>query len=167
MRAILLIFLFVTQPVLALTFGSVDQNDTLAFNMRFEYQFGALGYQDLQPNQAQPLGGSDRLALSLAGSHQLNDAVALIGEMSWDVFTDSSQGDRLDADQVWLGARFYDRVELTVGRRDRPYTQVTDLTDVFNIFGVQGYRYQELTLDDQVTASYYNNNLDVRLSYAV
>lgn len=167
MKAILFGCLLVTQPVLALTFSSADQANTLAVNTRFKYQFGALGYQYQNPDQAQALGGSDQLSLSLSGSSKLNDTVTLIGEMSWDLFSEAPNGEQLYADQVWLGARFYDRLELTVGRSESPFAQVADLTDVFNIFGGQGYRYQELTLDDQFKASYYNNNLDIRAAYAV
>lgn len=167
MKAILFGCLLVAQPVLAITFSSNDQADTLTLNARYKYQIGALGYQYADSNQAQSMGGSDQLSVGLAVSSQLNQAVTLIGEMSWDIFTDSPQGDQLFADQAWLGARFYDSVELTVGRSESPFTQVADLTDVFNIFGGQGYRYQELTLDDQFKVSYYNNNLDIRVAYAM
>ncbi|MGO4998815.1 porin [Oceanisphaera sp. W20_SRM_FM3] len=166
MKVFTICALLITSPAMALTFSSADQNDTLAVNAKFKYQLGALGYQWAEPDKAQAVGGADQLSLGLAGSSKLNEAVTLIGEMSWDVLThaDTSQ---LYADQVWLGARFYDRLDLTVGRSESPFTQVTDLTDVFNIFGGQGYRYQDLILDDQVKTSYYYNNLDVRVAYAM
>ncbi|ART80614.1 porin [Oceanisphaera avium] len=167
MKAILLCCLFITQPVWALTLSSSDNLNTLSINARYKYQMGALAYQYRHPNKAQAFGGSDQLSLGLIASRQLNPTVTLIGEMSWDVFNETQADAQLYADQAWLGARFYDRLELTVGRSESPVAQVADLTDVFNIFGGQGYRYQELTLDDQIKVSFYNNNLDIRAAYAV
>lgn len=166
MKAILWCCLLITQPVWALTFSSSDHLNTLNINARYKYQMGNLAYQYVNPNQAQHFGGSDQLSVGLRGSSQLSQVVTLIGEMSWDVFTESQPAEQLYADQAWLGARFYDQLELTIGRSESPFTQVADLTDVFNIFGGQGFRYQELTLDDQVKASYYYRNLDIRAAYA-
>ncbi|ART82661.1 hypothetical protein CBP31_08540 [Oceanisphaera profunda] len=166
MKVFIIGALLITSPVMALTFSSADQNDTLAVNGKFKYQFGALGYQWRAPNEAQAVGGADQFSLNLNGSSKLNDTITLIGEMSWDLLTDSQFGDQLYVDQAWLGARFNDTLELTVGRSETPFTQVIDLTDVFNIFGGQGYRYQAASLDDQFKASYYRDNLDIRVAYA-
>lgn len=167
MKAMMLCALLVTSPVMALTYSSTDQNSSFSVNGKFQYDFGALGYQTSDSNKAQSLGGSDQFSIGLSGSSKLNDTVTFIGEMSWDLLTDSQAGDQLYVDQAWLGARFNDALEVTVGRSETPFTQVIDLTDVFNIFGGQGYRYQDASLDDQLKVSYYRNNFDIRAAYAV
>lgn len=166
MKAILLGCVLIAQPALALTFSSADQQDMLAVNGNFKYQLGTFGYQDQEPNKAQAVTGNDQFSLGLAGSSRLNHTVTLIGELSWDLFTDSQTDAPVYVDQAWLGARLYDRLSLTLGRSESPYGQITDLTDVFNIFGGQGYRYQKLNLDDQFKVTYYQDNLDIRVAYA-
>lgn len=167
MRIIMLLSLLLTTPAMALTFTSADQQSALAVHGKFKYQVGALGYQWQDASKAQAVGGSDQFSLSMAGAHQLNQTVTLIAEMSWDILSDSAFGDQLYADQAWLGVRINNRLDITVGRSDSPFTQITDITDVFNIFGGHGYRYQDSTLDDQLKLSYYHDKLDIRASYAV
>ena len=167
MKIVILLSLLFTAPTMALTFSSADQQSVLAVHGKFKYQLGALGYQWQEPGKAQAVGGTDQFSLSLAGAHRLNDTVTLIGEMGWDILSDSVRGDQLYADQAWLGVRINEVLDVTVGRSDSPFTQITDITDVFNIFGGHGYMYQDITLDDQLKIGYYENNIDIRMAYAV
>ncbi|MGO1617409.1 MAG: porin [Oceanisphaera sp.] len=167
MKAFSLLLLLFSSSAMALTFTTDDQQSALVVNGKFKYQLGALNYQWLDASQAQAIGGNDQFSISITGAHRLNESVTLIGEMGWDILSDSVVGDQLYADQAWLGIRFNETLEVTVGRSERPFTQVTDMTDVFNIFGGKGYWFQDATLDDQLKISYYNHNADIRVAYAV
>lgn len=173
MRAIILLFVLLTAPATALTFDSADQQSVLTFNGRFEYQLGALGYQSQNKSKAQGIGSDEKFTLSLGGAHRLNNTLTLIGEMGWDIYP-SSKDSQIEADEVWLGMRFNEVLDVTVGRSDTPFNQLFDVTDVFNIFGAQSHRFRDDTFDysldetqdDQVKVSYYHNNLDIRAAYA-
>lgn len=167
MKVIILLSLLFTTPVMALTFTSADQQSALAVHGKFKYQWGALNYQWQDASQAQSVGGTDQFSISITGAHRLNDAITLIGEMGWDILSDSVAGDQLYADQAWLGIRLNETLAVTVGRSERPFTQVTDMTDVFNIFGGKGYWFQDSTLDDQLILSYYGHSADIRVGYAI
>ena len=169
MRAIILFSVLLTAPATALTFDSADQKSVLTFNGRLEYQLGALGYQAQDKRKAEAVGSDEKITLSLGGAHRLNDTLTLIGEMGWDIYP-SSKDSQIEADEVWLGFRFNEVLDVTVGRSDTPFNQLFDVTDIFNIFGAKSYRFRndilDDTIDDQVKVSYYHNNVDIRAAYA-
>lgn len=163
-RAILLLFLFFfTRSILALTWSTDDHQQVLELHGKLQQEFGALGYQ--RGYQAESFGGNSQASLGLSGAGRLNSNLILIGEMSWDLISDSRYGDQIYADEVWLGVRIKNALELTAGRSDSPFNQLTDMTDVFNLFG--GYAYLiDHTLDDQLKVAWAKDGLDVRAGYA-
>ncbi|WP_165661011.1 porin [Oceanimonas sp. MB9] len=162
MRAILSLLLF-TAPAMALTWSTDDRQQMLAFHGKIQQDFGALGYQ--QGYRAESFGGDTHASLGLSGAGRLNEQVILIGELSWDLLSDSRYGDQIYSDEAWLGVRIRNELELTVGRSDSPFNQLRDLTDVFNLFGGHGYMATS-TLDDQIKLTWASDGWDVRAGYA-
>ncbi|MCT7654360.1 hypothetical protein MBH78_05210 [Oceanimonas sp. NS1] len=148
---------------MALTWSSDDRQQMLAFHGKIQQDFGALGYQ--QGYRAESFGGDTHASLGLSGAGRLNEQVILIGELSWDLLSDSRYGDQIYSDEAWLGVRIRNELELTVGRSDSPFNQLRDLTDVFNLFGGHGYMATS-TLDDQVKLTWASDGWDVRAGYA-
>ncbi|AEX99988.1 outer membrane porin II (OmpK40) [Oceanimonas sp. GK1] len=149
---------------MAVTWSTDDRQQVLALHGKVEQNLGALGYQ--QGYRAESFGGDTLASLGLSGAGRLNANVILIGELSWDLLNDSRYGDRIYADEVWLGVRIREDLELTVGRSDSPFNQLRDLTDVFNLFGGHGYM-TETTLDDQLKVTWAGDGWDLRAGYAV
>ncbi|OXY82908.1 porin [Oceanimonas doudoroffii] len=172
--------LALTIPALFATSASAvtvysDEGNQVDIYGRVQYEAGERDYQS--GGKAENFGGDGEARLGVNVKYMVNNDVDLIGKLEWAVVTEGDEesdgvddGEGISSRYAWAGFRFMDTTDLTFGRVNSPYAQLTDYTDVLNIFGGAVAFGDELSttdkVDDMVRLSYANNGLDLRAGYA-
>ncbi|PSJ48335.1 porin [Zobellella taiwanensis] len=159
--------LALTIPALFATSASavtVYSDDSSAVDVygRIQYEAGEIRKSD------EKFGGEGEARLGINAKYNLNQDVDLIGKLEWQVTAESDNAtgsDSIDARYAYLGFRFQDTTELTFGKSETPFAQLSDYTDQFNAFGAAAYDHNWRP-DDQIRVAYAANGFDLRAGYA-
>lgn len=159
--------LALTIPALFATSASavtVYSDDSSAVDVygRIQYEAGEIRKSD------EKFGGEGEARLGINAKYNLNQDVDLIGKLEWQVTAESDNAtgsEDIDARYAYLGFRFQDTTELTFGKSETPFAQLSDYTDLFNAFGAAAYDH-DWRIDDQIRVAYAANGFDLRAGYA-
>jgi predicted porin len=154
--------LFATSASAVEIYSAEDGSKVDAYG-RIQYQAGELKGVDNED-----FGGDSEARLGFNVQYNLNNDVDLIGKLEWQVTAESSNDNKtqdIDARYSWLGFRFMGTTDLTFGKSENPFTQLSNVTDIFNINGASSYLHG-FRIDDQVRVSYADNGVDLRAAYA-
>lgn len=159
--------LALTIPALFATSASavtVYSDDSSAVDVygRIQYEAGEIRKSD------ENFGGEGEARLGINAKYNLNQDVDLIGKLEWQVTAESDNAtgsEDIDARYAYLGFRFQDTTELTFGKSETPFAQLSDYTDLFNAFGAAAYDH-DWRVDDQIRVAYAANGFDLRAAYA-
>jgi predicted porin len=164
--------LALTIPALFATSASavtVYSDDSSAVDVygRIQYE---LGEQKGEDNER--IGGDGEVRLGFNVKYGLNQDVDLIGKLEWQVRAESSDDNQMDTDTTdlearyaYAGFRFLGTTDLTFGKSETPFAQLSDFTDIFNMFGASAYDF-DWRPDDQVRVAYADQGFDLRAAYA-
>ncbi|MGR7921072.1 porin [Zobellella denitrificans] len=160
--------LALTIPALFATSASAvtvysDEGSQVDVYGRIQYDLGELKGVD-----SEDIGGDGSARLGLNVKYGLNQDVDLIGKLEWQVTAESNDDAKtsdIDARYAWAGFRFMGTTDLTFGKSENPYVQLSDVTDIFNLFGASAYDHG-FRIDDQVRVSYADQGFDLRAAYA-
>ncbi|MDV2857403.1 porin [Oceanimonas sp. CAM02] len=159
--------LALTIPALFATSASAvtvysDEGAKVDIYGRIQYEAGEISKSD------EKFGGEGEARLGINAKYNLNQDVDLIGKLEWQVTAESDNAtgsDDIDARYAYLGFRFQDTTELTFGKSETPFAQLSDYTDLFNAFGAAAYDH-DWRIDDQIRVAYAANGFDLRAAYA-
>ncbi|GAA3528988.1 porin [Zobellella aerophila] len=154
--------LFATSASAVEIYSAEDGSKVEAYG-RVQYNAGELKGRDNEN-----IGGDGEARLGFNVLYNLNNDVDLIGKLEWQVTAESNNDNKtqdIDARYAWAGFRFMDTTDLTFGKSENPFVQLSNVTDIFNINGAASYLHG-FRIDDQVRVSYADNGVDLRAAYA-
>ncbi|WP_375054990.1 porin [Zobellella sp. DQSA1] len=159
--------LALTIPALFATSASAvtvysDEGAQVDIYGRIQYDAGSFDHDGADREK---FGGDGSARLGTNVKYDLNNDVALIGKLEWQVAAESSDGSKFDSRYAWAGFRFQDTTDLTFGKSENPFVQLSDITDIFELFGAAAYSHS-WRIDDQVRVSYADQGIDLRAAYA-
>ncbi|MHA6964290.1 porin [Zobellella denitrificans] len=162
--------LALTIPALFATSASAvtvysDEGSQVDVYGRIQYDLGELKGADNEN-----IGGDGSARLGVNVKYNLNQDVDLIGKLEWQIAAEEDQwaktgGKDLNSRYAWAGFRFMGTTDLTFGKSENPYVQLSDVTDIFNLWGASAYSH-DWRIDDQVRVSYADQGFDLRAAYA-
>jgi predicted porin len=162
--------LALTIPALFATSASAvtvysDEGSQVDIYGRIQYDAGSFDHEGAKREK---FGGDGKARLGTNVKYNLNQDVALIGKLEWQATAESAndaETENLKSRYAWAGFRFQDTTDLTFGKSENPYVQLSDVTDIFDLFGAAAYSHG-FRIDDQVRVSYAANGIDLRAAYA-
>lgn len=175
--------LALTIPALFATSASAvtvysDEGAQVDLYGRIQYDAGSFAHESSDPadggyvgadeSKRNKFGGNGKARLGTNVKYNLNQDVALIGKLEWQVTAESAndaETQNLKSRYAWAGFRFMDTTDLTFGKSENPYVQLSDITDIFDLFGAAAYSHG-FRIDDQVRVSYADQGIDLRAAYA-
>ncbi|MGO1245970.1 MAG: porin [Oceanisphaera sp.] len=149
---------------------------------RLEYNAGGLDYQ-AGSDERENFGGDGLARVGINFNQVLNQDVSLIGKYEANFDAEGDQDD-VDTRYAWLGFNFQGTTDVKFGKSDTSWTQLSDLTDTFDIFGASAVlgssKISDINDDlssnvkvgptsraeDQIAVSYAANGLDLRAAYS-
>ncbi|OXS16935.1 porin [Zobellella denitrificans] len=169
--------LALTIPALFATSASAvtvysDEGAKVDLYGRIQYEAGSFKHEGAD---RQKFGGEGEARLGVNVQYNLNQDVDLIGKLEWQAVAEEKNAtgtDSLKSRYAWAGFRFMDTTDLTFGKSENPTAQLTDVTDIFNIFGGAA-SFNSLDdagissrIDDQIRVSFADQGIDLRAGYA-
>lgn len=157
--------------------AAVFENDEVRvdLNGKFQYEAGAFKYDKQNPAQRLHFGGDGKARLGTRFRYHFTDEIDLLGKLEWQLNAEDendAKTDNLDVRYAWLGFRYLDQLEMTIGRTKSSTSQLVDVTDIFELFGssandnkINGIKPFDSKKDDQLTIGYDSGNWDLRGSY--
>ncbi|MBL1377111.1 porin [Zobellella iuensis] len=157
--------LALTIPALFATSASAvtvysDQGAQVDVYGRIQYDIG-----ELKGANNEDIGGDGKARLGVNVKYNVNNDVDLIGKFESEVAAESSQNGKFNSRYAWAGFRFMGTTDLTFGKSENPFVQLSDVTDIFNLWGASAYSHN-WRVDDQIRVSYADQGFDLRAAYA-
>ncbi|PSJ47971.1 porin [Zobellella endophytica] len=154
--------LFATSANAATVYSAEDGTQVDVYG-RIQYDIGELNGADNED-----IGGDGSARLGVNVKYNLNQDVDLIGKLEWQVTAETANDANtqdINSRYAWAGFRFMDTTDLTFGKSENPYVQLSDFTDIFELGGAAAYDHG-FRIDDQVRVSYADQGFDLRAAYA-
>ncbi|MBZ5486813.1 porin [Halomonas aquamarina] len=157
--------------------ATVFKNDEMRIDLtgKLQYEAGAFKYDKQSPTQRLNFGGDGKARLGTQFRYHFTDEIDLLGKLEWQMNAEDendAKTDSLDVRYAWLGFRYMDQLEMAMGRTKSATSQLSDVTDIFELFGdtanenkINGIKPFESKKDDQLTIGYDIGNWDLRASY--